>query len=86
MTTPADIPIHTEAQLIELDGRRRLTLRLGHHDRYLVSEEPDGTLIWRPAVVLTQDELALRQAPQLMENIHRALSDPTSRTRRALPE
>lgn len=68
-------------QLIELDPRRRLTLKLGHHDRYLVSEEPDGTLIFRPAIVLTEDELALRSAPWLMDDIDRALSDPASRTR-----
>lgn len=84
-----NLPAPSEtAQLVELDARRRLTMpqRLGHHSRYLVSEEPDGTLIWRPAVVLTEDELALRQAPWLVANIDKALSDPTSRTRRALPQ
>ncbi len=71
--------------LIELDPRRRTTVRLGHHSRYLVTEESDGTLIWKPAVVMTEDERALLKAPWLVDNIDRALTDPSSRTRRKLP-
>lgn len=80
MSTP------TDGQLIELDSRRRTTLRLGHHSRYLVTEEPDGTLIMRPAIVLTEDEVALLQAPWLVNQIHENMSDPHARgTRRKLP-
>jgi prophage tail gpP-like protein len=43
--------------LIELDERRRASLgKIGRHSRYLVREEPDGTLIFEPAVVLTEAE------------------------------
>jgi prophage tail gpP-like protein len=43
--------------LIELDERRRASLgRIGRHSRYLAREEPDGTLIFEPAVVLTEAE------------------------------
>lgn len=43
--------------LIELDERRRASLGgIGRRSRYLVREEPDGTLIFEPAVVLTEAE------------------------------
>jgi len=45
------------SSLIELDERRRASLgKIGRHSRYLVREEPDGTLIFEPAVVLTEAE------------------------------
>jgi hypothetical protein len=45
------------SSLIELDERRRVSLgRIGRHSRYLVREEPDGTLIFEPAVVRTEAE------------------------------
>lgn len=48
-----------DAVLIELDERRRASLgRLGRHNRYLAREEPDGTPIFEPAVVIS--ELAAR--------------------------
>ena len=49
-TTPT--PARTEDTLLEVDSRKRLALgRLAHHDRYLVHEESDGTLILTPAEV-----------------------------------
>lgn len=71
--------------LVELDPRRRTTLRLGHHDRYLAHEEPDGTLVFRPAVIMTTDEAALRGSPDLVDRMDRTLRDPSVRTRRARP-
>jgi hypothetical protein len=64
-----------------LDPRRRVTLKVGHHDRYLAHEEPDGTIVLRPAVVLTTDDLALRSNPDLMDRITRAMSDPAEWTK-----
>ncbi len=73
-------------QLLELDNRRRTTIRVGRHRRYLAHEEPDGTLILRPAVVLTEDDIALRTAPGLINQINANLADPHARgTRRKLP-
>lgn len=74
-----------EEVLVELDPRRRTTLRLGHHERYLAHEEPDGTLIFRPAVIMTTDEAALRGNPDLVDRMDRSLRDPSVRTRRARP-
>lgn len=49
--------------LIKLDQRRRASLgRIGRpeHRRYLVHEEPDGTLILTPAVVVPVSDLVPR--------------------------
>ena len=44
--------------LVTLDSRRRLSLgKIGRHSRYYVHEEPDGTLIFEPAVVVTRREV-----------------------------
>ncbi len=68
------------AQLVELDSRRRVALgRLGRpeHQRYLVTEEPDGTLVFTPAVVMTAHEAALLRRPELVEQIEADQADPT---------
>lgn len=54
-----------ESVLVELDERRRTSLgKVGRkeHTRYLVDEQPDGTLIWRPAVVIPEHELRFMTA------------------------
>ncbi len=68
------------AQLIELDDRFRGSLRkVAKHHRYLVEEEPDGVLIFRPAVILTEDELALERNPELIARIEEARKNPRAR-------
>lgn len=67
--------------LVELDSRRRITLgRLGkpEHDRYLVNEEPDGTLVLTPAVVMSAHEAALLRHPELVEQIKSDQADPSA--------
>ena len=71
-------------QLVELDSRRRVALgRLGkpEHRRYLVSEEPDGTLVFTPAVVMTAHEAALLRNPDLVQQIEADRADPTTAVR-----
>lgn len=85
MTAHETRPLLPPPQLLELGSGRRLTLRVGHHDRYLASEEPDGTIVLRPAVVMTQDERALLAAPWLVEQIDKNMADPAMGTRRELP-
>ena len=76
-------------QLVEVDGRRRVALgRIGHerHTRYLVSEEPDGTVILTPAVVMSTHEEALLRNSDLVAEIRANKADPSrlveSRARR----
>ena len=68
------------AHLVELDVRRRVTLgRLGNpeHNRYLVTEHADGTLVFTPAVVMTAHEAALLRQSELVTRIEADHADPT---------
>ena len=68
-------------QLVELDERRRESLgRIGRqeHTRYLVTEESDGTLVFTPAVVLSELELKLLANDELVDEI---LSNRTDSSR-----
>lgn len=70
--------------VVELDDRRRVSFgRIGHpeHRRYLVREEPDGTIVMTPAVVMTETEARLLANPELTAQITRAITDPSSRNR-----
>ena len=74
--------------LIELDDRRRVSLgKVGRpeHRRYLVHEEPDGTLVLHPAIVMTESEARLMANPELTEQIERTITEPSSRVRRSRP-
>lgn len=69
---------------VELDARWRLALdRLGNpeHNRYFVTEHPDGTLVLTPAVVMTAQEATLLRHPELVEQIKTDRADPTSAVR-----
>lgn len=68
-----------EGKLLELDGRRRTSLgRIGRAQdrRYLVTELPDGTVILRPAVVLSEAELKLLSDPDRLARVDAALAAP----------
>lgn len=63
--------------LIELDTRRRVSLgKIGHHDRYLAHEEPDGTLILEPAVVMTQAERDYYANPEIVRSVEDSRARP----------
>lgn len=81
MTAVYEAPV----QVIDLDARRRTTIRLGHHDRYRVTEMNDGTLLLEPVYVLTKDEIILRANPELEARIERSVRDPAVRTQRPRP-
>lgn len=75
--------------IVELDDRRRVSFgRIGQpeHRRYLVREETDGTIVMTPAVVMTETEFKLLSNPELAAQVTRALTDPSSRTRRGRPK
>jgi hypothetical protein len=65
--------------LVELDRRRRVSLgKVGReeHTRYLVSEEADGSLVFIPAVVLSELEAKLLANRDLVERIEANRRDP----------
>ena len=73
-------------QLIELDERRRVSLgRIGRpeHTRYLVEEEPDGTLVFTPAVVMSELEAKLLANRELVDRIEANRADPARLVKRA---
>lgn len=73
---------------LELDDRRRVSLgKIGRreHTRYLVDEEPDGTLIFRPAVVMAEAQARLLERGETVEAIDAFLDDPSQGVRRGRP-
>lgn len=70
------------ATLIESDARSRITLPGPRgNKRYLMSEEPDGTLILQPAIVLTELELRYLRSDVAAE-VERASQHPERRVGR----
>ena len=72
--------------LLEVDGRRRVTLgRLGSRDhvRYLASEDPDGTITLRPAVVMTELEARMLANKDLVARIQDNRENPGRLVKRA---
>ena len=68
---------------VELQDRKRANLaRIAKHDAYLVHEEPDGTLIWEPATVITETERKLLQDSALMAQIAETRKNPDRLRRR----
>jgi hypothetical protein len=69
-----------DAVLVELDHRRRTSLgKVGRkeHTRYLVEEQADGTLIWRPAAVVPEHELRFLEAyPEVYAGIRAQQANP----------
>ncbi len=78
--------VASDPTLIELDSRRRASLaKLAKHDRYLASEEPDGTIVLVPAVVITELEARFRANPELVAKVKDNMAHPERRVRHARP-
>lgn len=74
--------------VVELDERRRVSLgKIGRpeHRRYLAHEEPDGTIVFTPAVVISEAQYQLLANPDLVAQMERTAADPSSRVRRGRP-
>lgn len=66
--------------MIEVDSRRRISLgKLGHHDKYLATEQVDGTIVLEPAVILSAAELAYLRNPSLQRQIEDNRAHPERR-------
>lgn len=71
--------------LVELDSRRRASLgKIGRHSQYRVTEHPDGSLLFEPAVIMSEHEAALMGHPDLVASILADKDDPTRLVRRTI--
>lgn len=71
------------SELVEVDSRRRVTLGAhARHQRYLVTSEPDGTVILTPAVVLSEAEARFVRNADLVDKVKADLADPAARLKR----
>ena len=80
---PGNLQVMDEPVLVTLQDRSRANLgKLAEHDRYLVHREPDGTLIWEPAEVISVTEARLLADKKLRKVIEANRADPGRLRRR----
>lgn len=73
----------TDPVLITIQNRSRANVgKVADHDRYLVHREPDGTLIWEPAEVISTTESRLLADGHLLGVIAANREDPSRLRRR----
>lgn len=69
-------------ELVRTDGRSRVVLP-GHADEmFLMRENPDGSILLEPAVVMSKNQLEYDQDPELRELLAKAAASPTERRSR----
>jgi len=73
----------TELALVETDGRSRAVLPGRPNERFVMRENPDGSLLLQPARVVTDAQHEFDTDPELRELLARAAASPTVRRTRA---
>jgi hypothetical protein len=76
-------------KLLELDDRRRTSFgKIGRPQdrRYLVTEEPDGTVILTPAIVVAEHEARLLARPDILAQVAADRAEPKKLRRRKPPQ
>lgn len=68
--------------VIETDGRSRVVLPGRPHERFLVRENGDGSLLLEPARVVTAAQAEYDETPELRALLERASQSPTVRRSR----
>ena len=69
-------------ELVRTDGRSRVVLP-GHADEmFLMRQNPDGSILLEPAVVLSKNQLEYDQDPELRELLAKAAASSTVRRSR----
>jgi hypothetical protein len=70
-------------EIVKTDARSRVVLP-GHSDEmFLMRENPDGSILFEPAVVVSTSQLEYDQNPELRRLLTEAAGSPTvERTRR----
>lgn len=73
----------TTSTLVQIDGRKRASLgAMARFDQYMAREEPNGTIIFEPAVILTPSERAFLADPELVAALSNANAHPERRRTR----
>lgn len=73
----------TELAFVETDGRSRAVLPGRPNERFVMRENPDGSLLLQPARVVTDAQHEFDTDPELRELLARAAASPTVRRTRA---
>jgi hypothetical protein len=77
--------VMAELVLVETDGRSRAVLPGRANQRFVMRENPDGSLLLQPARVVTDAQHEFDSDPELRQLLARAAASPTvhrKRTRR----
>ena len=69
--------------LIETDHRSRVVLPGRRNERFIVTENEDGSILLEPAVVVSRAQYEYDQTPELQDLLARAAESPTVRRTRA---
>lgn len=75
----------TEFAFVETDGRSRAVLPGRPNQRFVMRENPDGSVLLQPAQVVTNAQREFDSDPELRDLLARATAAPTvrrARTRR----
>lgn len=68
--------------MVETDARSRVVLPGRPSERFLVQENPDGSILLQPARVVTKAQLEYDETPVLQELLARAASSSAVRRSR----
>lgn len=71
-----------ELTLVETDSRSRAVLPGRPNQRYVMRENPDGSLLLQPARVVTDAQHEFDTDPELRDLLSRAAASPTVRRTR----
>jgi len=69
--------------LIETDHRSRVVLPGHRNERFIVTENEDGSLLLEPAIVVSRAQYEYDHSPELQDLLARAAESPTVRRTRA---
>jgi hypothetical protein len=69
--------------LIETDGRGRVVLPGRRNERFIVTENEDGSILLEPAIVVSRAQYEYDHTPELQDLLARAAESPTVRRTRA---
>lgn len=72
----------TELALVETDDRSRAVLPGRPNQRFVMRENPDGSLLLQPARLVSEAQYEFDSDPELRDLLARAAASPTVRRKR----